>query len=65
MDPKFKDITQDNLKMLEDVVEENRIGQCSDVLAWFWRLDDYVEGEEGGAIMKECGSLHQMDTSGI
>ena len=37
-------------------MEENRIGQHSDVLAWFRRLDYHVEGAEGGEIMTECGS---------
>jgi len=53
-DPKFKDITEDDLKMPGDVVEENRIGQRSDSLAWFWRLDNVVEGEEQSDRMKEC-----------
>ena len=59
MDAKFKDITQEDLKMPGDIVEENRIGQHSDVLAWFWRLDYHVEGAEGGEIMKECRSLNK------
>ena len=53
LDPKFKDITKDDLKMPGDIVEENRFGQRSDNLAWFWRLDIGWEGDQS-AHMKEC-----------
>lgn len=36
---KYKVITDKDLKMVSDVTEENRVGQRSDKLAWFWRLD--------------------------
>ncbi|KIM76022.1 hypothetical protein PILCRDRAFT_78150, partial [Piloderma croceum F 1598] len=34
----LKDITRENMKMAGDVTEENRVGQQSSTLAWFWRL---------------------------
>jgi hypothetical protein len=52
--PEFKDITKKDLNMPGDIVEENRIGQRSETLAWFWRLDGKLEGEERGNQMKEC-----------
>jgi hypothetical protein len=36
---KFKPLTKDDLKVCTDVVEERRVGQRSDEVAWFWRLD--------------------------
>jgi hypothetical protein len=57
-DSKFKEITKADLKMPSDVVEENRIGQRSDTLAWFWRLDNIVEGEEQSTRMKECMQIN-------
>lgn len=36
---KFPTISKKDLKLSADVVEENRTGQRSDSLAWFWRLD--------------------------
>jgi hypothetical protein len=53
-DPKFKDITAEDLKMPGDIIEENRIGQRSDELSWFWRLDSRLKGQERGERMKEC-----------
>jgi hypothetical protein len=32
-------IQSEDLKMSGDIVEENRMGQRNDALAWFWRLD--------------------------
>ena len=54
VEPMFHDITKEDLKMPGDIVEENRFGQQSDKLAWFWRLDFNVEGEEQSDRMKEC-----------
>jgi hypothetical protein len=53
-DPKFKDITAEDLKMPGDIIEENRIGQRSNELSWFWRLDSHLKGQERGERMKEC-----------
>ena len=36
---RFQEIKKSDLKMSGDVVEENRVGQRSSVLLWFWRLD--------------------------
>jgi hypothetical protein len=55
-DPKFKDITESDMKMSGDIIEENRIGQRSDELAWFWRLNTSVSGQEQNERMKECWS---------
>jgi hypothetical protein len=60
------DITDDNIKMSGDVTikmsgdvtEENRYGQRSDTLAWFWRFDNGLSGEEQTSPhMMECMSL--------
>jgi hypothetical protein len=49
------DITEHDMKMSGDLTEENRYGQRSDTLAWFWRLDDGLSGEdELSPRMKEC-----------
>jgi hypothetical protein len=39
--------------MSGDVVEENRIGQRSDMLAWFWRTGDPNQDQENN-WMNEC-----------
>ena len=48
----YKEI-QKNLKMSRDVVEENRVGQCSSELPWFWRLDEKWDRDRG-EFLKEC-----------
>jgi hypothetical protein len=50
------DITPEDMKMSGDVTEENRIGQRSSTLAWFWRLgsDAAMEEVEINPRMKEC-----------
>jgi hypothetical protein len=45
-DPKFKDVAKEDLNVPGDIIEENRIGQRSDTLAWFWRLDGDLRGGE-------------------
>jgi len=42
-----------DLKMSGDIVEENRVGQRSSVLPWFWRLDRKTK-EYCGNYEKEC-----------
>jgi hypothetical protein len=60
------DITPEDMKMSGDITEENRIGQRSSVLAWFWRLGSDVAMEEVdlNPRMKECecscGSIRAM-----
>jgi hypothetical protein len=51
----LQDITEGDMKMSGDVTEENRYGQRSDTLAWFWRLDDGLSGEGNlSPRMREC-----------
>ena len=50
---KFQEIKKSDLKMSGDIVEENRVGQRSSVLPWFWRLDRKVK-EYCGDYEKEC-----------
>lgn len=48
-------ITEDDMKMSGDITEENRVGQRSDVLAWFWRLGSSPDTDENVSDgMKEC-----------
>jgi hypothetical protein len=50
---KYQPITSKDLTVNKDVTEENRLGQSSDVLAWFWR----IEGVELGTSQlwtEEC-----------
>ena len=50
---RFMEIKREHLKMPGDIVEANRVGQRSDSLAWFWRLDADRSGNQEG-WMKEC-----------
>ena len=50
---RFQEITKSDLKMSGDIVEENRVGQRSSVLPWFWRLDRKAK-EHCGDYEKEC-----------
>ena len=50
---KFQEISKSDLKMSGDVVEENRVGQKSSILPWFWRLDRKAK-EHCGDYEKEC-----------
>jgi len=50
---RFQEIEKSDLKMSGDIVEENRVGQRSSVLPWFWRLDRKVK-EHCGDYEKEC-----------
>jgi hypothetical protein len=46
---------EQDMKMSGNVTEENRYGQRSDTLAWFWRPDDGLSGEDNlSPRMKEC-----------
>ena len=53
---KFQRIASDDLKMSGDVVEENRVGQRNDTLAWFWRLDGAGQISDDN-WMQECKSF--------
>jgi hypothetical protein len=50
---KYRPILSEDLKMSGDVVEENRVGQRNDSLAWFWRLDGAGQ-RPGDDWMQEC-----------
>jgi len=49
----FQEIQKKDLKMSGDIVEENRVGQRSSELAWFWRLDQKRHTDRG-EFLKEC-----------
>ena len=49
----YKEIHKEDLKMSRDVVEENRVGQRSSELPWFWRLDRKWD-KDRGEFLKEC-----------
>jgi hypothetical protein len=50
---RYQLIGPEDLKMNGDMVEENRIGQRNDTLAWFWRLGD--AGRNGDDIVMNEG----------
>ena len=50
---RYQEIQKKDLKMSRDVVEENRVGQRSSELPWFWRLDRKWEMNRG-EFLKEC-----------
>jgi len=50
---RFQEIKKSDLKMSGDVVEENRVGQRSSILPWFWRLDRKPR-VQCGDYEKEC-----------
>lgn len=50
---RFQEIKKSDLKMSGDIVEENRVGQRSSILPWFWRLDRKAKGY-CGEYEKEC-----------
>ena len=49
----YKEIHKEDLKMSRDGIEENRVGQCSSELPWFWRLDRKWD-KDRGEFLKEC-----------
>ncbi|KAI6098432.1 hypothetical protein EDD16DRAFT_1498343 [Pisolithus croceorrhizus] len=56
MAEKYQEILPNDLAVSQEVTEENRFGQGTSKLAWFWMM----EGEQsqlslqGGALMEEC-----------
>jgi len=50
---RYQEIQKKDLKMSQDIVEENRVGQRSSELAWFWRLDRKLDTNRG-EFLKEC-----------
>lgn len=53
---KFQVINQSDLKMSSDIIEESRIGQRNDKIAWFWVLDRKGSQTDKG-WMEECKCL--------
>jgi hypothetical protein len=53
---KYQAIEKDDLKMSGDVVEENRVGQRNDKLAWFWKLGQGGEDRDNDNWLTECAS---------
>jgi hypothetical protein len=51
---RYKVIERRDLNVSSDMVEENRIGQQSEKLAWFWRLGPQ---SDNGPWMEECKIL--------
>jgi hypothetical protein len=49
----YQEIDKKDLKMSRDIVEENRVGQRSSELPWFWRLDNKWD-KDRGEFLKEC-----------
>lgn len=56
----LREITPEDMKMAGDVTEENRVGQRSSTLAWFWRLgsDSAIDEVEVNPRMKECECIY-------
>jgi hypothetical protein len=52
----FQKLQANDLKVNLDVTEENRVGQRSDTLPWFWRLDGQ-NADQHETWMQECGEL--------
>jgi hypothetical protein len=52
----FQKLQTKDLKVNLDVTEENRVGQRSDTLPWFWRLDGQ-NADQHETWMQECRAL--------
>ena len=50
---KYRPIRPQDLALSRDVVEEQRLGQRNDTLAWFWRIGT-MNNEQGNEWMDEC-----------
>jgi hypothetical protein len=50
---KYQLIKPDELGLSKDVTEENRFGQSSDILPWFWRIGG-SQLEPSGVWNEEC-----------
>jgi len=51
---RYQAIEKDDLKMSGDVVEENRVGQRNDKLAWFWKLGQGKDDSDNDNWLTEC-----------
>ena len=54
---RYQEIQKKDLKMSRDIIEENRVGQRSSELPWFWRLDRKWD-KDRGEFVKECKYYH-------
>ena len=50
---RYQELRTEHLKLSGDITEENRVGQRSDVLPWFWRLDGQ-NADQHDTWMQEC-----------
>lgn len=50
----YDEIHEKDLSLSGDIMEENRIGQRSDQLPWFWRLGHMGSKEQESDWMQEC-----------
>ena len=50
---KYRPIHPQDLALSGDVVEEQRLGQKNDTLAWFWNIE-LTNDEERNEWMDEC-----------
>jgi hypothetical protein len=53
----YQDIGRKDLRLSGDVVEENRFGQKSDALPWFWRMGEQNKDQRDN-WMSECECCH-------
>jgi hypothetical protein len=51
---RYQSIQKEDLKMSGDMVEENRVGQRNDKLAWFWKVGQGGGGEGSDSWLAEC-----------
>jgi hypothetical protein len=49
----YQELRTEHLKLSGDITEENRVGQRSDVMPWFWRLDGQ-NADQHDTWMEEC-----------
>ncbi|KAI6097069.1 hypothetical protein F5141DRAFT_1011533, partial [Pisolithus sp. B1] len=53
---KYQEILPEDLAVSKEVTEENRFGQGSSTLAWFWMMggEHSQLNVQGGGLMEEC-----------
>ncbi|KIN98449.1 hypothetical protein M404DRAFT_157600 [Pisolithus tinctorius Marx 270] len=59
---KYREIRPQDLAVSKEVTEENRFGQGSSKLAWFWTLDTQLNMEDGG-LMEEFYRINWLKAS--
>jgi hypothetical protein len=57
----YQPIKLDELKVSKDITEENRFGQGSDILPWFWRIGGNQSGPTG-IWNDECEYYHALSS---